>query len=177
MLQIESRGAQNTEQKNQRDNIVSRKKTGPKYRPHLDLRFNNPIVGKFIATMMLDGKKSKCEKIFYAAIDRMEKDQEENGLDLFLKAIDLVKPMLEVKSRRIGGSTYQVPVEIRQVRRNSLAMRWIIDASRKRRGRSMEEKLYSELVDALNSTGGAFKKKEDVHRMAEANKAFVHYRW
>lgn len=156
---------------------MSRKSTGTKQRITLDARFKNPFVGKFIATMMRDGKKSKCEKIFYGVIDRIEANEEETGLDVFLKALKNVRPVLEVKSRRVGGSTYQVPVEIRELRRNSLAMRWIVDAARKRGGKSMQDKLYAEIIDAAKAAGGAFKKKEDVHRMAEANKAFVHYRW
>ncbi len=156
---------------------MSRKSTGIKQRVTKDTRFRDPVVGKFIATMMWDGKKSKCEKVFYDVISRIEAKEKEPGLDVFLKALGNVRPVLEVKSRRVGGSTYQVPVEIRDLRRNSLAMRWIIDAARKRGGKSMQDKLYGEIMDASKSTGGAFKKKEDVHRMAEANKAFVHFRW
>ena len=126
---------------------------------------------------MLDGKKSVAEKILYGAIDNLDKRGEEKGFDLFEKAVENVKPLLEVRSRRVGGATYQVPVEVRAVRRQTLALRWLIDASRKRNERTMVERLANELFEAANERGSSFKKKEDVHRMAEANKAFAHYRW
>jgi small subunit ribosomal protein S7 len=127
--------------------------------------------------MMLDGKKSVAQSVFYGAMDQIEQKGEKLPLEIFLKAIENVKPVVEVKSRRVGGSTYQVPVEIRDSRREALAMRWIITAARARAGRSMSQKLSAELLDAANQAGTAFKKKEDTHRMAEANKAFSHYRW
>jgi small subunit ribosomal protein S7 len=127
--------------------------------------------------MMLDGKKSIAQSVFYGAMDQIEKKGDARPLEVFLKAIENVKPLVEVKSRRVGGSTYQVPVEIRESRREALAMRWIIQAARSRSGRSMSQKLSAELMDAANQAGTAFKKKEDTHRMAEANKAFSHYRW
>jgi len=127
--------------------------------------------------MMLDGKRSTSARVVYGAMGIIGEKGQDNPLEVFLKALDNVKPMVEVKSRRVGGSTYQVPVEIRDNRREALAMRWIIKASRDRSGKSMSQKLSAELVDAANSTGAAFKKKEDTHRMAEANKAFAHYRW
>ncbi|MGM0431456.1 MAG: 30S ribosomal protein S7 [Spirochaetota bacterium] len=142
-----------------------------------DPRYNSKVVEKFIRRMMYDGKKSTSTKIIYDAMAAMEQKSGEPALDVFLKALANVKPVVEVKSRRVGGSTYQVPVEVRESRREALAMRWIIAASRTRSGRSMSEKLSSELLDAFNSTGSAFKKKEDTHRMADANKAFSHYRW
>jgi small subunit ribosomal protein S7 len=142
-----------------------------------DSRYNSVIVSKFIARMMLGGKKSISTGILYGAMDIIKEKGTGEPLEVFLKALDNVKPMVEVKSRRVGGSTYQVPVEIRDSRRDALAMRWIIQASRARAGRSMAQNLSAELIDAFNSTGVSFKKKEDTHRMAEANKAFTHYRW
>jgi small subunit ribosomal protein S7 len=126
---------------------------------------------------MLDGKKSTAQKIMYGAVVNLDGRGEEKGIDLFEKAIENVKPLLEVKSRRVGGATYQVPVEVRPVRRQTLALRWIVDAARKRNERTMVERLANELFEAANDRGNAFKKKEDMHRMAEANKAFAHYRW
>ena len=126
---------------------------------------------------MLDGKKSICTKIVYEAMDNLKAKTDKDPLEVLLKALENVKPMVEVKSRRVGGATYQVPMEIRESRREALAMRWIIDAARKRSGHGMADTLASELLDAYNNTGSAYKKREDVHKMAEANKAFAHYRW
>ena len=126
---------------------------------------------------MLDGKKSVSEKIIYAAFDRIEEKSGEKGIEVFEKALERVKPLVEVRSRRVGGATYQVPVEVRPARQQSLSIRWLLEATRKRNERTMVERLASELVDAANDRGAAFKKKEDVHKMAEANKAFAHYRW
>ena len=134
--------------------------------------YNNVLVEKFIRRMMVDGKKSISTKIIYTAMTIMGEKSGENPLDVFLKALENVKPVVEVKSRRVGGATYQVPVEIKDNRREALSMRWIITAARARNGKSMSEKLSSEFLDAFASTGAAFKKKEDTHRMAEANKAF-----
>lgn len=142
-----------------------------------DARYGSKIVSKFIARMMLHGKRATASRIFYGAMDVIKEKSQEGSLDVFIGALDNVKPSVEVKSRRVGGSTYQVPVEVRESRREALAMRWIINAARARRGRGMEVSLSAELLDAFNSTGVAFKKKEDTHRMAEANKAFSHYRW
>ena len=139
--------------------------------------YNSKVITKFVNAIMLDGKKSVAEKILYGAIDNLDKRDEEKGFDLFEKAVENVKPLLEVRSRRVGGATYQVPVEVRAVRRQTLALRWLIDASRKRNERTMVERLANELFEAANERGSSFKKKEDVHRMAEANKAFAHYRW
>ena len=139
--------------------------------------YNSKVITKFVNAIMLDGKKSVAEKILYGAIDNLDKRGEEKGFDLFEKAIENVKPLLEVRSRRVGGATYQVPVEVRAVRRQTLALRWLIDASRKRNERTMVERLANELFEAANERGASFKKKEEVHRMAEANKAFAHYRW
>jgi len=132
---------------------------------------------KFINIMMIQGKKSTAERIMYGALTSIEDRTKQEGLKMFKQALDNVKPAVEVKSRRVGGSTYQVPVEVRPDRRTSLSMRWIIGAARKRPERSMAEKLAAELLDAANNRGSAVKKREDTHKMAEANKAFAHYRW
>lgn len=142
-----------------------------------DPKHNSPVLEKFIARMMQEGKKSVARRIVYDALEVLRQKLDQNPLDAFLKALENVKPLVEVKSRRVGGSTYQVPVEIRDSRRDALAMRWIIQFARQRSGISMSQRLSAELLDAFNTTGAAFKKKEDTHRMAEANKAFAHYRW
>jgi small subunit ribosomal protein S7 len=142
-----------------------------------DPRFGSKVLAKFVSRMMIDGKRSVARRAVYDAMDVIQKKMNEEPLQVFLKAIENVKPAVEVKSRRVGGSTYQVPVEVRETRREALAMRWIIQAARDRSGKSMSERLSAELMDAYNNAGVAFKKKEDTHRMAEANKAFSHYRW
>jgi small subunit ribosomal protein S7 len=142
-----------------------------------DSKYGSPVISKFITRMMYDGKKSASTAIMYQALEILSTKTQKNALDAFIEAMDKIKPVVEVKSRRVGGSTYQVPVEIRESRREALATRWLIQAARTRSGRSMGEKLGAEFFDAFNSTGTAFKKKEDTHRMAEANKAFSHYRW
>jgi small subunit ribosomal protein S7 len=142
-----------------------------------DAQYGNKTVSKFITRMMYDGKKATATRIMYDALGRLSEKTGKDAIEVFQKAMENVKPTVEVKSRRVGGSTYQVPVEVREKRRNALAMRWIIQAARTRSGRTMGERLYNELFDAYNSTGSAFRKKEDTHRMAEANKAFSHYRW
>ncbi|MFA6937328.1 MAG: 30S ribosomal protein S7 [Treponema sp.] len=142
-----------------------------------DAKYNSPVVTKFVTRMMLDGKKQTCVNIIYEAFDKLKAKTEKDPLEVFLKALDNVKPNVEVKSRRVGGATYQVPIEIRDSRREALAMRWIIGAARSRNGHGMADTLASELLDAFNNTGTAYKKKEDTHKMAEANKAFAHYRW
>jgi small subunit ribosomal protein S7 len=143
-----------------------------------DPRHHNPVLGKFMTRMMLRGKLSISSSILYEALDIIPKKVAgKDPVEVFLKALDNVKPVVEVKSRRVGGATLQVPVEIREERRDALAMRWLISYSRARHGRSMGEKLAAEIVDAFNNTGSAIKKKEDTHKMAEANKAFAHYRW
>lgn len=142
-----------------------------------DSKYNSTVVSKFVSRMMLDGKKATSVKIIYEAFDILKSKTEKDPLEVFLKALDNVKPMVEVKSRRVGGATYQVPIEIRDSRREALAMRWVINASRAKSGRGMSERLASELIDAFNNTGTSYKKKEDTHKMAEANKAFAHYRW
>jgi len=156
---------------------MSRRKVSP-VRPILpDPRFGSKVLAKFVSRMMVDGKKSVARGIVYDALDVVQKKTNEEPLQVFLKAIENVKPAVEVKSRRVGGSTYQVPVEVRETRREALAMRWIIQAARDRSGKGMSDRLSAELVDAFNNAGVAFKKNEDTHRMAEANKAFSHYRW
>ena len=142
-----------------------------------DTRYNSVVVAKFITRMMLSGKKSITTRIMYDCMDALKKKTNEEPLQIFMKALENVKPVVEVRSKRVGGATYQVPVEIAESRREALAMRWIIGAARKRNGHEMSERLAAELMDAYNNTGVAFKKKEDVHRMAEANKAFAHFRF
>jgi small subunit ribosomal protein S7 len=135
------------------------------------------MLAKFVNMMMERGKKSVAEKIVYGALDTITEKGKDDPMGLLDQALDNVRPIVEVKSRRVGGATYQVPIEVRSVRRTALAMRWLIDASRKRGEKSMARRLAGELMDAADSRGAAVKKREDVHRMAEANKAFAHYRW
>ncbi len=142
-----------------------------------DSVYGSDLVQKFISSMMWDGKRSTAQRIFYSAMDQIAKKTNDDALKVFKKAIENVKPVLEVKTRRVGGANYQVPVEVNPFRRQSLAIRWLILYARSRAGKTMIDKLAEELIDAANSRGGAMKKKEDVHRMAEANKAFAHYRW
>lgn len=142
-----------------------------------DYRYDSKLVAKFIRSIMKDGKKSVAEAILYRAMDIMEKKTGESAMKLFEQALENTKPLIEVKSRRVGGSTYQVPTEIRPSRRTALGIRWIIGFARKRSEKSMAEKLAAELLDAANNRGSSIKKKEDTHKMAEANKAFAHYRW
>jgi small subunit ribosomal protein S7 len=139
--------------------------------------YQSPLVTKFINSLMSGGKKSVAERIFYHAMTIVQERTKEDALKIFRKAIDNVKPLLEVKSRRVGGSNYQVPVEVRPERRTALAVRWLITYSAQRTEKSMRDKLANEIMDASALRGGAFKKKEDTHKMAEANKAFAHYRW
>jgi len=139
--------------------------------------YGSKVLTKFINAIMLGGKKSVAQKVMYAALERIESKSGEKGIEVFNKAMDNVKPVMEVKSRRVGGATYQVPIEVRPVRQQSLGIRWIVDAARKRNERTMMERLSNELMDAATEKGSAFKKKEDTYRMAEANKAFAHYRW
>ncbi len=142
-----------------------------------DPKFSSRLVAKFVNIMMNRGKKNTAERIIYSALDTMQERTKQDPLKLFKQAVDNVKPAVEVKSRRVGGSTYQVPVEVRPDRRTSLSMRWLILAARKRGEKSMADKLAGELLDAAQNRGSAVKKREDTHKMAEANKAFAHYRW
>lgn len=142
-----------------------------------DPKYNSKLVSKFINVMLKDGKKSIAEKIFYSAFDIIKEKTGQDPLKVFKTALENVKPVVEVKPRRVGGATYQVPVEIRPQRRTALAIRWIIKYARERNEKTMKERLAGELLDAFNNSGASIKKKEDTHRMAEANKAFAHYRW
>jgi small subunit ribosomal protein S7 len=142
-----------------------------------DPKFGSQLLAKFMNVVMLDGKKSTAEKIVYGALEIVAQKSGKAQLDVFEDALDNIRPTVEVKSRRVGGSTYQVPVEVRPVRRNALGMRWMVDAARKRGEKSMAQRLAAEMLDAAENKGSAVKKREDVHRMAEANKAFAHYRW
>ena len=142
-----------------------------------DPKYHDRLLAKFINAVMLDGKKSTAEHIVYSAFDLVQERAGEEPLEVFKKAIENVRPVLEVKSRRVGGSTYQVPVEVRHERRNALAIRWIVGNARSRSEKTMQERLAAEFLDAANNRGASVKKREDTHRMAEANKAFAHYRW
>ena len=154
-----------------RRRVVARRQVLP------DPKFGSDLLAKFINMLMEDGKKAVAESIIYRALDQVSEKKGGEPLDLLDQAMENVRPVVEVKSRRVGGATYQVPVEVRPSRRNSLAMRWLIEAARKRSEKSMALRLAGELMDAADSRGSAVKKKEDTHRMAEANKAFSHYRW
>jgi len=142
-----------------------------------DPKYNSVLISKFVNRMMWQGKRSISLRLVHGALEILQAKTEKEPLEVFTKALENVKPVVEVKSRRVGGATYQVPVEIRESRREALGMRWIINAARARSGHDMSERLAAELLDAYNNTGTAFKKKEDTHKMAEANKAFAHYRW
>ena len=156
---------------------MPRRREVPKRRIIPDPKFKDKLISKFCNTLMLGGKKSTAEGILYGALDIIRDRFKEEPLDVFRKALDNVKPKLEVKSRRVGGATYQVPVEVRPERRVTLAMRWLVLYSRDRGEKTMRERLAAEFVDAANGRGNAVKKKDDTHKMAEANKAFAHYRW
>jgi small subunit ribosomal protein S7 len=159
---------------------MSRRAQAPKRATLPDPRFGSQMLAKFMNMIMESGKKSVAERIIYGAIDSIaerRKIPSEQAVDVLEQALENVKPAVEVKSRRVGGATYQVPVEVRQVRRQTLAMRWVIDAARKRSEKSMAQRLANELMEASENRGSAVKKREDTHRMAEANKAFSHYRW
>jgi len=142
-----------------------------------DAKYGDTVLTKFMNNLMLDGKKSVAERIVYGALERVEGKLKRAPVEAFHEALDNIKPSVEVRSRRVGGATYQIPVEVRPERREALAIRWLIKASRSRNENTMEERLASELLDAVNSRGSAVKKREDTHKMAEANKAFSHYRW
>ena len=156
---------------------MPRKGPATKRRPIPDPVYHNELVTRFINRMLLSGKKSTAERIFYGAMDLVESRTSQPGVNVFKQALTNLKPVVEVKSRRVGGATYQVPVEVRPDRRTALAMRWLILYSRERNEKSMAEKLAAEVISASKGEGNAVKKKEDTHRMAEANKAFAHYRW
>ena len=156
---------------------MSRRSRAEKRETPPDPRFESRTVTKFINNLMLDGKKSVAEKIFYDAVDMLEQRTGQSGVQVFEQALTNTKPTLEVKSRRVGGATYQVPIEVRPERRAALAMRWLISYARRRSEKSMSERLAAELLAASRGEGATVKKKDDTHRMAEANKAFAHYRW
>jgi len=156
---------------------MSRRVSAPKRHIIPDAKYGDLHVAKFVNSLMLGGKRSTAEKCLYGAFDIIEERFKEEPLDVFKKALDAVKPRVEVKSRRVGGATYQVPVEVRSDRRNALAMRWLVQYSRARGEKSMQERLAGELIEASQGRGNAVKKREDTHKMADANKAFAHYRW
>ncbi len=156
---------------------MPRRREVPKRAIAADPKYNSVLVSKFINGLMREGKKSLARRLFYEAMDIVEKRAKEDPLKVFEKAMENVKPIVEVRSRRVGGATYQVPVEVRSDRRRALAIRWLVGFARKRGEKSMAQRLAAELLDAYNQRGAAFKKREDTHRMAEANKAFAHYRW
>ena len=156
---------------------MSRRKKINKREIELDPKFKDKIISKFINIIMLDGKKTKAEKILYFTLDKISKEKKMEANKFFYDVLNNVKPRVEVRSRRVGGATYQVPIEVKVDRSQALAIRWIIDAARKRSGNNMKMKLYQEFLDAHNNKGGAVKKREDTHRMADANKAFAHFRW
>ena len=155
---------------------MSRKRKAPKRKKYSDPKYRSEVVSKFINSIMYDGKRSTAERILYSALDKM-KEKNDDPLKIFNSAVSNVRPNLEVRSRRVGGATYQVPVEVKSNRSQALALRWLLDASRKRKNKSMSEKLYYEIMDASQNKGSAVKKKEDTHKMAESNKAFAHFRW
>tara|TARA_B100001029_G_C14886223_1_gene352782 strand:- start:256 stop:726 length:471 start_codon:yes stop_codon:yes gene_type:complete len=156
---------------------MSRKRRAPKRKSYSDPKYGSQIISKFINSIMYDGKRSTAEKILYTALDKIKNSKNEDPVKVFNSAISNVRPNLEVRSRRVGGATYQVPVEVKTNRSQALALRWILAASRKRKNKTMSDKLFFELMDASQNKGTAVKKREDTHKMAESNKAFAHFRW
>ena len=156
---------------------MSRKRKAPKKIPIVDPKYKSVVIPKLINSIMHDGKKITAEKIVYDAIEKIKTKSKDEPITVFNDAINNVRPTVEVRSRRVGGATYQVPVEVKSKRSQALALRWIIDASRKRKDKKMSDKLFNEIFDAYQNKGSAIKKKEDTHKMAESNKAFAHYRW
>ena len=156
---------------------MSRRRKAVKREVMPDPKYNDKIVSKFTSCLMFDGKRSTAEKILYDALDKIKSKNNEDPLKIFNTAITNVKPNLECRSRRVGGATYQVPVEVKSKRAQALALRWLMDATRKRKNKTMAEKLYAEILDASQNKGSAIKKREDTHKMAESNKAFAHFRW
>ncbi len=155
---------------------MSRKRRAPKRKNYSDPKYRSEVVSKFINSIMHDGKRSTAEKILYTALEKI-KSKNEDPIEVFNSAVNNVRPNLEVRSRRVGGATYQVPVEVKSNRSQTLALRWILAASKKRKNKTMAEKIFFELVDASQNKGSAVKKKQDTHKMAESNKAFAHFRW
>ena len=156
---------------------MSRKKQAPKKIFYPDAKYGSLTLAKFINFLMYDGKKTTAEKIIYSALDRIKEKTKEDPIKVFNEAINNIRPNLEVRSRRVGGATYQVPVEVKTKRSQTLALRWLLDSARKRKNKTMSDKLINELIDAFQKKGSAIKKREDTHRMAESNKAFAHFRW
>ena len=156
---------------------MSRKKTQPKKNIVPDPKFKSTIIPKLINSIMFDGKKTTAEKIVYDALDKIKSKSKDEPINIFNEAINNIRPTVEVRSRRVGGATYQVPVEVKTSRSQTLALRWLLEASRKRKNKTMSDKLFNELMDASQGKGSAIKKREDTHKMAESNKAFAHYRW
>ena len=156
---------------------MSRKRKAPIRKVYPDPKFHSEIVSKFINSIMYDGRRSTAEKILYSALKKIEDKNKQDPVKTFNTAISNVKPNLEVRSRRVGGATYQVPVEVKANRSQALALRWLMDATRKRKNKTMSDKLYAEILDASQNKGSAIKKREDTHKMAESNKAFAHFRW
>ena len=156
---------------------MSRKKSSSKKIISLDAKYKSPIIPKLINSLMYDGKKTIAEKIVYDAIEKIKSKSKDEPITIFNQAITNIKPTVEVRSRRVGGATYQVPVEVKSKRSQALAIRWLIEASRKRKDKKMSDKIFNEIYDAYQNRGSAIKKKEDTHKMAESNKAFAHFRW
>jgi len=156
---------------------MSRKKRAPRRIFHPEAKYRSLILAKFINFIMYDGKKTAAEKIIYTALEKIKEKTKDDPIKIFNDAINNIRPNLEVRSRRVGGATYQVPVEVKTKRSQTLALRWLLEASRKRKNKTMSDKLFNELMDASQRKGAAMKKREDTHRMAESNKAFAHYRW
>ena len=156
---------------------MSRKRSAPKKTLNIDSKYKSTIIPKLINSIMYDGKKTVAEKIVYEAIEKIKSKSKEEPINIFNEAINNIKPTVEVRSRRVGGATYQVPVEVKSKRSQALALRWLIDASRKRKNKNMSDKIFNEIYDAYQNKGSAIKKKEDMHKMAESNKAFAHFRW
>ena len=156
---------------------MSRKRSAPKKNIVLDPKYKSAIIPKLINSIMYDGKKTIAEKIIYDAMEKIKSKSKDEPINVFNEAINNIRPTVEVRSRRVGGATYQVPVEVKANRSQALAIRWLIDASRKRKDKKMSDKIFNEIYDAYQSRGSAIKKKEDTHKMAESNKAFAHFRW
>ena len=156
---------------------MSRKRKAPKKIPIVDPKYKSVIIPKLINSIMYDGKKMVAEKIVYEAIEKLKTKTKDEPINIFNEAINNIRPTVEVRSRRVGGATYQVPVEVKAKRAQALAIRWLIDASRKRKDKHMSDKIFNEIFDAYEKKGSAVKKREDVHKMAESNKAFAHFRW
>ena len=156
---------------------MSRKRKAPKKIPIVDPKYKSVVIPKLINSIMHDGKKITAEKIVYDAIEKIKTKSKDEPINIFNEAIKNIKPTVEVRSRRVGGATYQVPVEVKANRSQAIAIRWLIDASRKRKDKKMSDKIFNEIYDAYQSRGSAIKKKEDTHKMAESNKAFAHFRW